>query len=358
MITCPKCNEPATARNNSPEMREWLFFWCYGCNTIVMPLIEYLETDPDRELCHDAHRGTSFRPNVRAQQEIDGYMDEMKAVSARFAPFVTEGNKRALMVDLEQYRKGYLKRLNARLSAKANCLSTMITGSSNFNYRRNQKANTAEHRRTTELLEWREKALKRLNRDYNPAVLARRPIRSDEADAIEQLKAKIEAAQKDRDFMKVANRIVKSKKLSIGDKITKFAKIGVSEETARKFSEEPNGHGGYGFAPYELSNNNANIKRMKARVKQIEAEASRPEVEDREGAIDGTLVTVVENRDEGRLQLVFDGKPPQAIIQTLKSNGFNWSRTNGAWQRLLNDNARRIVDTLMLLNPKQRMNDE
>jgi hypothetical protein len=228
-------------------------------------MITYQESDLNRELCYNAHRGTSSSPDIRAQQEIDGYMTEMKSVSARFAQFATQENEEALNADLEQYRQGYLKRLNARLAAKSRCLSTMITGPSNFNHRRNQKANDAEHRRSTELLEWREKALKRLDRDYNPATIARRPIRSDEADAIQQLQAKIDAAQKSQDFMKAANRIVKSKKLSTGDKIAKLGKLGVSEETARKFSEEPNGHGGYGFAPYELSNNNANIKRMLAR---------------------------------------------------------------------------------------------
>jgi hypothetical protein len=305
-------------------------------------MINYQETDLNRQLAHDAHRGTSFSPGKRAQQEIQGYMNEMKSVSDRFAPFATPENENALRAALEQYRLGYLKRLNARLAAKANCLSTMITGSSNFNHRRNEKANDTEHRRTTELLEWREKALNRLNRDYNPALLARRPIRSDEADAIEQLQAKIKSAQDDQDFMKAANKIVKRKKLSTSDKIAKLGKIGVSEETARKFLE-PNGLGGYGFAPYELTNNNANIKRMKARVKQLEAEAARPEAEDREGVIDGTPVTIAENRDEGRLQLFFDGKPPAEVRKILKSNGFKWSRTNEAWQRILNDNARRTV---------------
>ena len=86
---------------------------------------------------------------------------------------------------------------------------------------------------------------------------------------------------------------------------------------------------------------------MKARVKQLKAEAARPEAEDRQGIIDGTPVTIIENRDEGRLQLIFDGKPPQAIIDLLGSHGFNWSRTNEAWQRLLNDNARRVVDAIL-----------
>lgn len=305
-------------------------------------MINYQETDLNRELCHDAHRGTSFSPDERAQQEIDGYMGHMEEVSRRFAPFVTPGNETQLKADLERYRQGYLKHLNARLGAKARCLSTMIAGPSGFNHRRNEKANDTEHRRTTELIEWRKKALKRLNRDYNPAAIARRPIRADESDAIQQLQAKIEAAEKDQDFMKAVNKIIRGKKLSDAQKAAEIDNLGCPQELFQVFLRAGEGK----FPSYKLTNNNANIRQMKVRVSQLQAEAARPEAEDRKTAIDGTPVTVVENRDEGRLQLVFVGKPPEDVIKTLKTNGFKWSRTNEAWQRLLNDNARRTVDMI------------
>lgn len=41
------------------------------------------------------------------------------------------------------------------------------------------------------------------------------------------------------------------------------------------------------------------------------------------------------NRQQIRDKLVIDGKPPRETIQMLKSNGFRWSPTNGAWQRQL-----------------------
>jgi len=47
----------------------------------------------------------------------------------------------------------------------------------------------------------------------------------------------------------------------------------------------------------------------------------------------------VKNNDLMRLQLLFDGKPSEEIRTILKSNGFRWSPSNKAWQRLLNDNA-------------------
>lgn len=306
-------------------------------------MINYQETDLSRKLCHDAHRGTSLSPEKRAEQEIQGYMAEMEQVSARFVTFATEGNEVALRYDLEQYRLGYLRRLNARLAAKANCLSTMITGPSGFNHRRAEKANDTEHRRSTELLEWREKALNRLNLNYNPVAIARRPIRSDEADAIEQLQAKIEAAEKDQAMMKTTNKIIRSKKMSDAEKAAKIDDLGLSKELLMYFRQAGEGK----FPSYRLTNNNANIRRMKARIVQLETEAARPEAEDREGTIEGTPVTIAENKDEGRIQLFFDGKPPQAIIDLLGNRGFNWSRANEAWQRLLNDNTRRAVDAIL-----------
>lgn len=49
---------------------------------------------------------------------------------------------------------------------------------------------------------------------------------------------------------------------------------------------------------------------------------------------------VVENTEIMRLQLLFDGIPEAETRNILKSNGFRWSPSQKAWQRLLNDNAR------------------
>ena len=51
-------------------------------------------------------------------------------------------------------------------------------------------------------------------------------------------------------------------------------------------------------------------------------------------------VEIVENDSLNRLQILFPGKPSEAIRSQLKSAGFRWSPTEGAWQRQLNDGAR------------------
>lgn len=50
------------------------------------------------------------------------------------------------------------------------------------------------------------------------------------------------------------------------------------------------------------------------------------------------------NKDVNRLQLKFDGKPPQEQREILKKHGFRWSPTQEAWQRQLTPNAEYSID--------------
>ena len=61
---------------------------------------------------------------------------------------------------------------------------------------------------------------------------------------------------------------------------------------------------------------------------------------------------VVAFADE-RYRFIFDGKPEQDIIATLKSNGFKWSPKNAAWQRQITSNAKFAVHRVIeILNAK------
>lgn len=71
----------------------------------------------------------------------------------------------------------------------------------------------------------------------------------------------------------------------------------------------------------------------KAPPKNAEAETEKTVT------INGESAKVVANKDEMRLQLIFDGKPSDKTRETLKSNSFRWAPSSAAWQRLLNDNA-------------------
>lgn len=95
---------------------------------------------------------------------------------------------------------------------------------------------------------------------------------------------------------------------------------------------------------YMLTNNNANMARIKKRIEVLEANAQRapaPEVTREDG------IRVVENVEENRLQLFFPGKPEEAMRRDLKSAGFRWAPGAGAWQRQLNNAARYAASRIL-----------
>ncbi len=58
------------------------------------------------------------------------------------------------------------------------------------------------------------------------------------------------------------------------------------------------------------------------------------------------------NEAENRLQLIFADKPDADTRQALKSEGFKWAPSQGAWQRQLNQNAIRAAARLDFLRPE------
>ena len=61
-------------------------------------------------------------------------------------------------------------------------------------------------------------------------------------------------------------------------------------------------------------------------------------------------VKVVDNVEENRLQLFFNGKPAQEVIDQLKSSGFRWAHYSGCWQRMRSNaatwSAKHIIEKL------------
>lgn len=175
--------------------------------------------------------------------------------------------------------------------------------------------------------------------DKAAAAEANRAISADDPEAINKLKEKIEQAETRQTRMKAVNAAHR-KYLKDPATLDKADLTDTEKKIIREY--EPRNSWEHPFAPYELSNNNANIRRMKRRLAGLEKAKSR---ETREYVIEG--VTVIENTEENRLQLFFDSKPPEETRKRLKSNGFRWARSIGAWQRQLNtlgNNARNFAE--------------
>ncbi len=160
-------------------------------------------------------------------------------------------------------------------------------------------------------------------------------ISSDDPEAVTKLREKLAKLETRQEHMKAANKLVRK-----GD-ADGLAELVGSEKLAA-FIMEPDFCGRRGYASYELTNNNANIRRLKQRLETLEAAQT---AEHKETEQDG--VRIVENVEENRIQLFFPDKPSIDIRSTLKSSGFRWSRYNGCWQRHLNNAGRYAAECVL-----------
>lgn len=280
-----------------------------------------------------AFNGTSWTPEKREASAVQSYLDHMTAVCEEFEAFKTEENAAEIDEALEVYRAKYADLFNTYLAAHGRLASTAITGGANFPTRRMEKQGERVHKHMSRYLEWSEYKLKKLRRRFDPRLIANAPISSDDDDAVAKLQEKIAAAEANQEAMKAANKIIKSSKLSDEEKRQQLRDMGLNEESIHNVMT-PDFMGRIGFPSYALQNNNANIRRMKQRVEELQAKAGRKNESQTFGDI-----TIVSNVDENRLQVFFPDKPDVVVRGQMKSHGFLWSKRNGCWQRMLNSNS-------------------
>lgn len=154
-------------------------------------------------------------------------------------------------------------------------------------------------------------------------------ISSDDPEAIEKLKAKLEKLEKVRESIKEANKLCRRKDRAAAE--AKLRELGVDE---KEFGEMLDGRI-KGLPAWMLSNTTANIARLKKRIEEMERRASGPAPEG--WAFDGGKVEA--NVEANRLQVVFDERADVETVRRLKANGFHWSRWERAWQRMLTPRA-------------------
>lgn len=173
--------------------------------------------------------------------------------------------------------------------------------------------------------------------------IGRGGISADDPEAVQKLQEKLNRLETHQELMKAVNKAH-----------ARFLKNPASLETAQLTDEMKERIRTYKpaysweahpFAPFEMTNNNAEIRRVKARMetlKKAAAEAAALEETTGEAAkvqeYDG--FTVREDFQENRVMIQFPGKPAAEIRATLKRNGFHWSPFRDAWVRQLNSAGR------------------
>ena len=159
-------------------------------------------------------------------------------------------------------------------------------------------------------------------------------ISADDPDATEKLRERIETLKTVQERMKAANLAIRKHK-NDGPEAQQAAleAVGFTSEQAAALLE-PDFAGRLGFAPYELTNNNATLKRLEARLKVLEKAQG---LEDR--TTEYAWGSVRENKEVNRIQFLFNGKPDERTRKLMKANGFRWSPSETAWQRQWTANA-------------------
>ncbi len=306
-----------------------------------VPATPDFSADIPLELAIRAHSGTSHSPERRGESEVSGYAQTLSADLAEFTALAEQhGTTPSLDELFPKYRDGFKRCTLAHLSAKSRCLSTMIAGGSNFPVRRAEKANATEHRRLEEVLNCRKLWRKRILKAIVPNTGG--PIMSGDADAVERLKAEIEEMEAKQVRMKGINAAIrKHRKAGPTAQVAALVVLGLSEALAAKLLE-PDSCGRIGYADFELTNNGANIRRLKVRLAIVEKAHGTPAT-----ALEGTNARIEDCPAENRVRLFYPGKPDAATRATLISSGFRWTPSLGCWQAYRNDRtiptARRLA---------------
>lgn len=160
-------------------------------------------------------------------------------------------------------------------------------------------------------------------------------ISSDDPAAAEKLTARIEHLKEIQERMKQRNAYYRKHGTFQG-----FP--GMSAEQAAKLDNSMNDPCRCGaktpYLPWELQENLANIKRLEQRLQTIQSQQAAGDAEQTYNGF-----TVRQLAQEGRINIVFDGKPEAQARDILKSNGFHWSPRAMVWTRKTTPNALRDV---------------
>lgn len=280
----------------------------------------------------DAHRGTSFSPEVRGKQFITDYenllADDLRRIGAA-------------KDDVKQvYQERFIHHLRGYMNAKSRIMSTMITGGSNFPVRRMQKYN-----------KWEENAYKRFNEYRTKAITGIQKQIEREKPAEQKQDEEWEIIRKG--IMRSAYTIID---IDNGNDEISTRSLFVSSITGVIKRLAANGK-------------KSHVEKAIALIRDLNAKNKKPLITEKNSifSLDSIIEAAVEtktdlakrenteypftalnggnvvlNYEEDRIQIMFDEKPTKQQLIEYKNQGLNtfrWSPTNEAWQRQLTRNA-------------------
>jgi len=255
---------------------------------------------------------SDYKP-MSATNEFNAEITRVSGLVESAKANVSEEAKDKLDRFLTSYKSRYASWINKSNSNGAKHVSVMISGASNYNMGAHEKYLSREKALWEEYEEFRHPEYK-----ISAIVAGDRIIKSGDANAIDKLKQKLEAA------------------------IAEHAEYKEYNAKARKSGTQPH-------APYVLQNSNGRIKGIKDRLAHLEKLAARGNkeiiVETKSPEAEG--IKIVDNVEAARLQIFFNGKPSAEVRDGLKKNGFRWTPSIGAWQAYRSSHALRAAQAII-----------
>ena len=292
--------------------------------------------DLDYKSLYNSYSLISFDPERRAENNKKMFGTSMLNLYNSSAEEAKENNR------LEEYNQAFeryyaviLKKNKEVISARTGTFSTAVTGGAGIKssqIRKNEAKQKREYEINKELIDYIEKAEKKLNE------VARNPDRfySDQAikrtdkNALEKLNQKLEQLEAEKDFIKRSEKACKEfqkmKDFSV------FEKYNIPQKEAKEYVSQIERHG----IPLIRGNAsiNAEIRRVKERIASLEKSKA---TEDENFDIENGRILV--NKEAQRVQIFFDNIPDANTREALKKRSFKWAPSVKAWQRTLTGNA-------------------
>lgn len=290
----------------------------------------------------------SHFPERRARFELKALGDRLNTFAGGVAALVARGGTLDEGAEVERFTARHISLTRRAWAMDARCMSWFIVGPARFPVDRNRKKTAAADKAYQLAADHLKAASLSVERAAFPHGAPGGPIRASNPDAPDLLRAEIERRRAMHATMKAANAAIRSVK---GDDVEAMVQAvvdatGFREPKARRIVAPPEKWMGRGFAGYALSGELAEIKRLEGRLAAIEANRARGNVERIHDTTAGE-VRIVENGDAARIQLFFDGKPASEVRDLLKSSGFRWAPSEGAWQRHLNNGGRYAAECIL-----------
>ena len=292
--------------------------------------------DLDYKSLYNSYSLISFDPERRAENDKKMFGTSMLNLYNSSAEEAKENNR------LEEYNQAFeryyaviLKKNKEVISARTGTFSTAVTGGAGIKssqIRKNEAKQKREYEINKELIDYIEKAEKKLNevaRDPD-RFYSDQAIKSTDKNAIEKLNQKIEQLEAEKDFIKRSEKACKEfqkkKDFSV------FEKYNIPQKEAKEYVSQIERHG----IPLIRGNAsiNAEIRRVKERIASLEkSKASEDENFDIENG------QILVNKEAQRVQIFFDNIPDANTREALKKRSFKWAPSVKAWQRTLTGNA-------------------